>query len=481
MTQTSLTTANSSLDIEAHSTSAGDGRTQFVQVDTPEVLEHIAQLEHKKELYQKDLDAIGTNPFIPILLLSGIVLLTVEAIFAEFVYLSTYYGTIYLSTGPIIFLMPEWLVNIGPLGRVALLWVVTVALLGFPYYFRIKAPANNLRKKIVKIEEKVYLLRTETTPGRRRYLQNELRKLPAMVARVFLDNPERSKLANRWWQQADDILERLEEYERLVNMGMAMAFANAKAEAAYKLRLQVEIEQRVYVRGRLPDMGEAEILISSINELILREESELRQQNYWRFAAIAIMLFYIVVVGVAIVRTSLGGPNTAGAVVPLFGIPFSVVMWGAAGSLAAILYRFYTERKRIRFDLEVRWLIARPIIGIVMSAVSYLALKLGILILNQAPPTPAANAADLYVYWAIAFLAGFSDKFYLRIIDLLVGKTVGEKSDPVPPPAEPPPPEPAEPTPAEDGEATAAVQEIVENPIASPKPPKQIGKLQKKR
>ncbi len=106
-----------------------------------------------------------------------------------------------------------------------------------------------------------------------------------------------------------------------------------------------------------------------------------------------------------------------------------------------------------------------------MSAVAYLAIRVGILILNRTPTTDSATAAsELEVYWVIAFLAGFSDKFYLRIIDLLVGRTVGEKADPNIPAEQK---EKAAEKKDEQAEATAeaaAIQSIVEG-LPEPTPP----------
>jgi hypothetical protein len=111
-------------------------------------------------------------------------------------------------------------------------------------------------------------------------------------------------------------------------------------------------------------------------------------------------------------------------------------MWGAAGSLAAILYRFYTEKGRVRFASEVRWLIARPIIGIIMGAVVYIALVSGLVLVGGIPSTTINQTSSgstlvgrIEVYWVLAFLAGFSDKFYIGIIDLLVEKTIKTKEN----------------------------------------------------
>jgi hypothetical protein len=110
----------------------------------------------------------------------------------------------------------------------------------------------------------------------------------------------------------------------------------------------------------------------------------------------------------------------------LFGVPVGVILWGAAGSLAAILYRFYTEQGRIRFATEFRWLIARPIIGIIMGGVVFIALTSGLVLLMSSPSSTDAASALPHkeAFWIVAFLAGFSDKFYLGVIDLLVARTV---------------------------------------------------------
>ena len=218
--------------------------------------------------------------------------------------------------------------------------------------------------------------------------------MTSIIASVFLDNEERMILANNWRVQADNILEEWRVKEPEV------------------------------------DLGEAETLIGQINELILREKNELQQQRRWQVVAIIIMLIYILIPVLVILRFPEAA--TTELVIPVFGIPLSVVMWGAMGSLAAILYRFYTERKRVRLDLEVRWLIARPIIGVIMGGLAYLAIVSGMGILNlgnvPAPNIPGGEELpqNLEAFWVIAFLAGFSDKFYLGIVKLLVGRALGE-------------------------------------------------------
>jgi hypothetical protein len=65
-----------------------------------------------------------------------------------------------------------------------------------------------------------------------------------------------------------------------------------------------------------------------------------------------------------------------------------------------------------------------------MGAVVYLALASGLVLLSSngnpaaASPVVASSVTQMGAFWIVAFLAGFSDKFYLGVIDLLVARTV---------------------------------------------------------
>jgi hypothetical protein len=111
--------------------------------------------------------------------------------------------------------------------------------------------------------------------------------------------------------------------------------------------------------------------------------------------------------------------------VPIIGVPISVLMWAAIGSVAAILYRFYT-RERGRVSREIRWLIARPVFGIIMGALSYLAVLSGLFIFGTAAGAdPAAIGARPHLMWMLAFLGGFSDRIFDTIIHGVVNRISG--------------------------------------------------------
>ena len=113
---------------------------------------------------------------------------------------------------------------------------------------------------------------------------------------------------------------------------------------------------------------------------------------------------------------------------PVLGIPLSVLLWSAIGSLAAILYRFYKHQitDLVQVELEVNWLIARPVLGIIMGIVSYLLIIAGLFVFGSATPV-GDQSTKPQLLWVAAFLAGFSDKFWEGFIAKLVGRD--EKTD----------------------------------------------------
>lgn len=115
---------------------------------------------------------------------------------------------------------------------------------------------------------------------------------------------------------------------------------------------------------------------------------------------------------------------------PILGIPSCVLLWSAIGSFAAILYRFSNSGDRALED-PLRWLFARPIMGVIMGAMAFLVLKAGIITFSQAggsSVTSAGTPISNEVTWLIAFLAGFSDRFSEGLLTRLAGRFGEEKT-----------------------------------------------------
>lgn len=111
---------------------------------------------------------------------------------------------------------------------------------------------------------------------------------------------------------------------------------------------------------------------------------------------------------------------------PFLGIPYSVILWSALGSIASMLYFVNTYNEEyFRTPWKMfRWAFTRPLIGIIMGTVVYLAISGGILI-TVGEFTPS-NYAFL---WLFAFVGGFSDRLQQAVIALIVGKIKFEQNE----------------------------------------------------
>lgn len=169
---------------------------------------------------------------------------------------------------------------------------------------------------------------------------------------------------------------------------------------------------------------QAEFEAKRVNAIILRELQIRDEEKALRYLVPGLIIFYIGLIVSIIILGILGREEIWNytTTIPIIGIPISVMLWAALGSLAAVLYRFYTQEFG-KITKEIRWLIARPIIGIIMGCLSYLAILSGLIIFgNNTPSLETSENSKLYVFWIVAFLGGFSDRFFESIINLLAGK-----------------------------------------------------------
>ncbi|MGK7926176.1 MAG: hypothetical protein AB4290_13195 [Spirulina sp.] len=212
---------------------------------------------------------------------------------------------------------------------------------------------------------------------------------------------------------AKEIIEDTEKRERLFERLQ-------KAERFILENKNLEDQKEIIIQ-------QAEFEAKSVNAIILRELQVRNEEKALRYLVPILILVYIsLIISTIIVGNFIIWDYTT--TIPILGIPISVILWAALGSLAAVLYRFYTQQFG-KITEEIRWLIARPIIGIIMGCLSYLAIISGLIIFgNTSPSLETTENSRLYVFWIIAFLGGFSDRFFESIIDVLAGK-IAPKND----------------------------------------------------
>lgn len=179
---------------------------------------------------------------------------------------------------------------------------------------------------------------------------------------------------------------------------------------AYEAKLEQELDS---IRRR----------IEQLKSLLDRHDKDKIYRNNVRLIAVVvsvgafILLFFLAIFGPRI-------GLSAESLVPVLLVPVPILLWSALGSFTSLVYRFNTAS-----DLELqdplRWLVTRPLTGIVMGTIAFLVVKVGFL-------TTASDLADSLgkneLIWLIAFLAGFSDRFSESILRNIVGKLGGDKT-----------------------------------------------------
>ena len=91
---------------------------------------------------------------------------------------------------------------------------------------------------------------------------------------------------------------------------------------------------------------------------------------------------------------------------PILGIPLGVCIWSFIGSFAAMLTQFNKEPIH-KFGDPLKWVIIRPVLGIVMGAAIYLALFSLVL---------TGNSQNDLLPLLVAFFVGYSDTFTFNIM-----------------------------------------------------------------
>lgn len=173
-------------------------------------------------------------------------------------------------------------------------------------------------------------------------------------------------------------------------------------------------------KDREVTLSRVEFELRSVSSELLKHEQLEREDLWLRKSVPLIILFYLVLIILLIYFSHTLPEDTK---IPLVGVPLSVAAWAGLGSISAILFIFY-RMQTVRLKDEVRWMIARPIIGIIMGALAYLAIKIGLIVASSGSQTIGGqNAATpdprLELMWIVAFLGGFSDRFFDSLIGSL--------------------------------------------------------------
>ena len=134
-------------------------------------------------------------------------------------------------------------------------------------------------------------------------------------------------------------------------------------------------------------------------------------------------------------------------------VPISIIEWAFLGGMVAVIYGLAYHRKRFTNLMQLgTWAIAKPLIGIVMGGLVYFLAVSGQLYLNSGTNAPT-DLQHPELFCAIAFIAAFSDRWSIDLIEKFTEKTglsEGEQAAATPEPAK------EEKEPVKEGEEKAA-------------------------
>jgi hypothetical protein len=108
---------------------------------------------------------------------------------------------------------------------------------------------------------------------------------------------------------------------------------------------------------------------------------------------------------------------------PLLSVPWPVIVWSFVGSVAATFHRF-NSIPSYNFTETVKWIVTRPVQGVLLGAATYLVLSSGLYVVTAgSTPTPLGTTpvsiTDV-VIMVVCFLVGFSDRVADGIFNTLV-------------------------------------------------------------
>jgi peptidoglycan/LPS O-acetylase OafA/YrhL len=101
-------------------------------------------------------------------------------------------------------------------------------------------------------------------------------------------------------------------------------------------------------------------------------------------------------------------------------VPVPILMWAFIGGMVGVLYQLaFGQGLNPRF---YTWLVAKPVVGLVMGAIVYFLAVGGELTLNG-----KTQIENIQILSVLAFLGGFSDRYSVGLLDRITGRSAIRK------------------------------------------------------
>lgn len=217
---------------------------------------------------------------------------------------------------------------------------------------------------------------------------------------------------------------------------------NNLLEKIEDIEVQTSVRGKISMAMHLADDGKENDALQTLTDAsmisvkAIKKESSIKRtaRNRFRNRAIVIGFALGMFLLIALLNYFFGqtGEGESVYVLHVLGLPLPIIMWSFIGGVAATLYAFVGTQGQLEDDVfRVDWLVGRPIIGVIMGCVVYLALATSLSAVGTEVIDPTNPGQSPYLLYAIAFIGGFSDKFAILLFENLVGKFTTSNSKPV--------------------------------------------------
>ena len=105
-------------------------------------------------------------------------------------------------------------------------------------------------------------------------------------------------------------------------------------------------------------------------------------------------------------------------------VPIDVLEWAFIGGMIGVLYRLAYHPHALEKANFTAWIVAKPVIGVVMGGLIYYLAVSGSIFLNGSSTIKNTELLDV-----IAFIGGFSDKLTISLINKIIDKSFGDDDE----------------------------------------------------
>jgi hypothetical protein len=163
------------------------------------------------------------------------------------------------------------------------------------------------------------------------------------------------------------------------------------------------------------------------------ESSAAGKFRLWMCIYYACWLLFLVGVGGWMKHWEVPGPQAACHAACSFGLMYwRYVLMGALGGLTIAIWGLVMHSSDLDFDRSYTiWYWLKPVLGAVMGLIAVLTARAGLIAISgEAPLQPSAGGQ--MVLYVLAFLAGFSERFFLQITDRVMTALLSSEKAPAP-------------------------------------------------